>query len=143
MINQANWYRKFRSKNKHQWWPDLDEIITQHLKSIDKLEKQTEKTIYSKIKKEIKSKKYDDVVEMKALRFSSDTKKFTSKYIDLRFKDLWEDMEDKLIFPFMDDLKNQFIKYYEKNLNAAENYRKLKDKLEQDKAIEEEKKRGW
>ena len=143
MIEQTNWYKKFRNKNKHQWWPKLDLLIVEHLHQINKLEKDTEKQIYSKIKKEIKSKKYDDVIEMKALRFSSDNKKFTSEYIDLRFKDLWEEMEDQSIIPHKEYLINEFIKYFEKNIKDAEEHIKKKEKLEELKIIEEEKKRGW
>ena len=136
MTEQEKLYKSYKQQNKHQWWPELDVLRLKHLAETFKIAKQIEKEIYKKIKKEIKSKKYDDVCEMKALRFSNDQKKFQSKYIDLRFKDLWDEKEYEVLIPLRNKLWVSFRKYHETNIEKWK-------KLEHERIAKAEKDRGW
>lgn len=76
---------------------------------------------------------------MKALRLAKNPKLLNSKYIDLRFQELWEEELENNIIPQLNKMLIAFKQYYQKNLDLADEEKKKRYK----KAVEDEKKRFW
>ena len=138
-LDHHSFYKEFKRDNGGIWWPDLDLLILKNINTSKKLEKKYEKAIYLKINKEIKSKKLDPATEMKALRLAKNPKLLNSKYIDLRFQELWEEELENNIIPQLNKMLIAFKQYYQKNLDLADEEKKKRYK----KAVEDEKKRFW
>ena len=87
----------------------LNALETKNKKLIRKLEKTTQKKIYSLIDSEIKKKTKDPECWMKALSDSKgDEKKATGKYIDLRYEILWGNAVEEIIEPFREKLEKGY-----------------------------------
>lgn len=105
--NFKNWFLKLK-KSKKYWNPECDILFMNAEKEFKSLLKSNEKKIYLNIDKEVSSKKYDRAVMMKAIRLSKN-KNTDSKYIDLRFGELWEETIEKEFEPYIGTVMNHIL----------------------------------
>ncbi len=83
-----NWFIKFK-KSKESWPENCDIEFERSIDLIKKFIKKSDKDVYLKIDTEISSKKQDRATLTKAQRLAKGNE-LDSKYIDLRYDELWE-----------------------------------------------------
>ena len=116
-----NWFIKFR-KNKKYWSKNCDIQFDRSKSLIRNFIRKSEKEVYLKIDSEISSKKQDRATLTKAKRLSKGNT-LDAKYIDLRFGEIWEDIVEDEIQPFigafMKKIINEQLKYEKKNKSSG------------------------
>lgn len=116
-----NWFIKFR-KNKKYWPKNCDIQFDRSISQIRKFIRKSEKEVYLKIDSEITSKKQDRAILTKAKRLAKGNT-LDAKYIDLRFGEIWEDIIEDEIQPFigsfMHKIINEQLKYEKKNKSSG------------------------
>ena len=105
-----NLFLKLKQSKSKKYWPEVCDIA--YLKSkneLKKIMKIKEKEIYLNIDKEISSRKEDRATLMKAKRLSKN-KDVESKYIDLRYEEFWEEIDENELKPLMAIFLNKILK---------------------------------
>lgn len=115
------WFLEFKKEHEYNWSAErFDTIFFLTSKNFERLLKKTERSIDSKIDKEITSKKQDRPTLMKAKRLTKG-KNFESKYIDLRFNEEWEIASEKILEPFIAKAMKDIALAQKKYENEQEN----------------------
>ena len=103
-----NWFIRFK-KSKEYWPENCDIEFERSIDLIKKFIKKSDKDVYLKIDTEISSKKQDRATLTKAKRLAKGNE-LDSKYIDLRYDELWEEIIEDEIQPFIGTFVNRIIK---------------------------------
>lgn len=133
-----NWFSAFSREHKNDWKVDetsveigneINGLFRDTSELFKKLLKKTEKEIYSKIDKEIDNNKQDRATLTKAKRLSK-SDDIESKYIDLRFIELWEEIAEEDFKPFLfqamkriNNIQQKHIEFLKKH-NPADQWKK-------------------
>ena len=102
LLNQfEDWFSKYRKEKKRNWYHEIcDPLFLQESKNLEKLLKETERNIDKKIDKEISSKNKDRATVNKSIRLSKSPDNIPM-YVELRFKDMWEEATETILEPFV------------------------------------------
>ena len=124
--NFKNWFLKLK-KSKKYWNSECDILFMNAEKEFKTLLKSNEKKIYLNIDKEVSSKKHDRAIMMKAIRLSKN-KNADSKYIDLRFEEMWEEATENEFEPYIGTMMRHI-------LNISDQYERQKIKQKEEETI--------
>ena len=122
------WFTQFKKEHKKRWYAEKCEVIFfDTCNKFERLLKKTERDIDSKIDKEIRSKKQDRAMLMKAKRVSKG-KNSEIKYIELRFDEEWDDASENILEPFLASsmklIATAQMKHEEEEQEPGEEWRK-------------------
>ena len=107
------WFAEYKHEKRKNWYREkCDVMFFTSCKSFERLLKKIERDIYTKIDKEISSKKQDRPTIMKAIRVSKG-KDSKPKYIDLRYEEMWEEAKEVVLDPFIASAMQIIIKTQE------------------------------
>ena len=111
LLNEfKDWFSKYHKENRKNWhFEKCDLLFLQASNALEKLLKETERTIDTKIDKEISSKKKDRATVTKSIRLSK-SKDSIPMYVELRFKDMWEEATEDLFKPLVLSAMQSIIK---------------------------------
>lgn len=125
LLNEfKDWFSKYHKEKRKNWhFEKCDLLFLQASNALEKLLKETERTIDTKIDKEISSKKKDRATVTKSIRLSK-SKDSIPMYVELRFKDMWEEATEDLFKPLVLSAMQSIIKvqndFDKKSLEDAE-----------------------
>ena len=102
-----NWFIGFK-KTKKKWSKNCDSECERSLDPVRKFIRKLDKEVYLKIDAEISSKKQDRATLTKAKRLAKGNE-LDAKYIDLRFDELWEEIIEDEIQPFIGTFINKIM----------------------------------
>ena len=125
LLNEfKDWFGKYHKEKRKNWYFEkCDLSFLQASNALEKLLKETERTIDTKIDKEISSKKKDRATVTKSIRLSK-SKDSIPMYVELRFKDMWEEATEDLFKPLVLSAMQSIIKvqndFDKKSLEDAE-----------------------
>ena len=125
LLNEfKDWFSKYHKEKRKNWhFEKCDLLFLQASNALEKLLKETERTIDTKIDKEISSKKKDRATVTKSIRLSK-SKDSIPMYVELRFKDMWEEATEHLFKPLVLSAMQSIIKvqndFDKKSLEDAE-----------------------
>ena len=129
LLNEfKDWFSKYHKEKKKNWhfevgyFQKCDLLFLQASKGLEKLLKETERAIDTKIDKEISSKKKDRATVTKSIRLSK-TSDNIPMYVELRFKDMWEEATEMLLEPFVASAMQKIIKAQSDFDEKAEDWR--------------------
>ena len=92
------WFSKAKQKHKNFWPRNCDHIFDHSIKEFKKMSKENEKKVFLDIDKEITKKKQDRATLTKAKALAKN-KDVESKYIELRFEEIWEEIVEEKLKP--------------------------------------------
>ena len=102
-----NWFIGFK-KTKKKWSKNCDIEFERSIDPVRKFIRKLDKEVYLKIDAEISSKKQDRATLTKAKRLAKGNE-LDAKYIDLRFDELWEEVIEDEIQPFIGTFINKIM----------------------------------
>ena len=102
-----NWFIGFK-KTKKKWSKNCDIEFERSIDLVRKFIRKLDKEVYLKIDAEISSKKQDRATLTKAKRLAKGNE-LDAKYIDLRFDELWEEVIEDEIQPFIGTFINKIM----------------------------------
>ena len=111
LLNEfKDWFSKYHKEKRKNWYGEkCDVLFFQASKGFERLLKQTERAIDTKIDKEISSKKKDRATVTKAIRVSKN-KDSEHMYIELRFRDMWDEATEEIFEPYVASAMQSIIK---------------------------------
>ena len=111
LLNEfKSWFSQYHKEKRKNWYGEkCDVLFFQASKGFEILLKQTERAIDTKIDKEISSKKKDRATVTKSIRLSK-SKDSIPMYVELRFKDMWEEATEDLFKPLVLSAMQSIIK---------------------------------
>ena len=95
-------------KPKKKWSKNCDIEFERSIDPVRKFIRKLDKEVYLKIDAEISSKKQDRATLTKAKRLAKGNE-LDAKYIDLRFDELWEEIIEDEIQPFIGTFINKIM----------------------------------
>ena len=111
LLNEfKSWFSQYHKEKRKNWYGEkCDVLFFQASKGFEILLKQTERAIDTKIDKEISSKKKDRATVTKAIRVSQN-KDSEHMYIELRFRDMWDEATEEIFEPYVTSAMQSIIK---------------------------------
>ena len=111
LLNEfKSWFSQYHKEKRKNWYGEkCDVLFFQASKGFEILLKQTERAIDTKIDKEISSKKKDRATVTKAIRVSKN-KDSEHMYIELRFRDMWDEATEEIFEPYVTSAMQSIIK---------------------------------
>ena len=111
LLNEfKSWFSQYHKEKRKNWYGEkCDVLFFQASKGFEILLKQTERAIDTKIDKEISSKKKDRATVTKAIRVSRN-KDSEHIYIELRFRDMWDEATEEIFEPYVTSAMQSIIK---------------------------------
>ena len=111
LLNEfKSWFSQYHKEKRKNWYGEkCDVLFFQASKGFEILLKQTERAIDTKIDKEISSKKKDRATVTKAIRVSRN-KDSEHMYIELRFRDMWDEATEEIFEPYVTSAMQSIIK---------------------------------
>ena len=111
LLNEfKSWFSQYHKEKRKNWYGEkCDVLFFQASKGFERLLKQTERAIDTKIDKEISSKKKDRATVTKAIRVSRN-KDSEHIYIELRFRDMWDEATEEIFEPYVTSAMQSIIK---------------------------------